>query len=191
MTNTQAHAQRELDVLCSLYPDPDDQPTIKEFIPEILSLCEKFGLSGQSGGSAPYTARALSQAVEKLCLQETICPLTGRNDEWVFHDHGTNSMFQNNREGAVFKVDKDSRAYYLDAIIWKGEDEGDQFTGTVEKITSRQYIKSFPFTPKRFYIDVYRVPYFEDGFHNKNGDVYRIKDKKQLKKVFAYYDKYE
>lgn len=203
MTNTQSHAQRELDILCSLYPDPDNPPIIKEFIPEILALCEKFGQSGQSGGSAPYTAKAISDAVKKLCLQETICPLTGRDDEWMTQ-HMDETMHQNNREGAVFKDGKDGRAYYLDAIIWKGDTEGesgndwDTFTGKVEGVYSRQYVKSFPFKPKRFYIDVTRVP-FNKSIHNTDdavtcgdGDyVYLLKDKKQLDKVFEYYDRFE
>jgi hypothetical protein len=82
MTNTQRYAQRELDILVKS-ASVDDRPIIEEFIPEILALCEKFGKSGQSGGSAPYTATALSHAIKKLCLQESICPITGIEDEWI------------------------------------------------------------------------------------------------------------
>ena len=57
-------AEKELDILIKTTIDA----IIRDFIPEILALCEKFGESGQSGGSAPYTAKAISQAVEKLCL---------------------------------------------------------------------------------------------------------------------------
>ena len=69
MNNTLTHAQRELDILVKSCPDPENRPIIEGFIPEILALVEKFGKSGQSGGSAPYTATAISQAVKKLCLQ--------------------------------------------------------------------------------------------------------------------------
>jgi hypothetical protein len=193
-TNTAKLAERELDILDRLHPDPENPPLIKEFRNEILALCEKFGNSGQSGGSAPFVARALAGSIEKLCLQEPIAPLTGEPGEWIDHE---NNFFQNIRGGAVFKG-SDGRAYYLDAVIFCGEDEGDQFTGRVENITSRQYIKSFPFTPKKFFIDVVRVKY--DPINHAGarvvscgtGDyVYFIKDLMQVKEVFNYYDKYE
>jgi len=197
MTNTQSHAKRELEILFKTTPDA----IIREFETEILALCEKFGQSGQSGGSAPFTAGELSHAIKKLCLQQTIAPLTGEESEW-----GTvaDEINQNNREGAVFK-NGDGRAYYLDAIVWKGVEEYDTFTGGVyiddknfEFIRSSQFVK-FPFKPKTFYIDVVRISitkeeaeirdlhYIEDSF----GDCYYtiIKDPKQLDKVFEYYDK--
>jgi hypothetical protein len=197
MTNTQLHAQKELDILDATVP----YATITPFRKEILALCEAFGNSGQSGGSAPYTASALSQAVKKLCLQQTISPLTGKDSE--YNEVGTD-MYQNNRESAVFKQ-KDGRAYYLDAIVWKGDtwnsdhtrNDWDTFIGTIQGISSRQFIKSFPFKPKTFYIDVTREK-FDESKHNKadavttglDGDVvYTIKDQKQLEEVFEYYDK--
>lgn len=50
---------------------------VTPFAKEILALCEAFGKSGQSGGSVPYTASAISQAVKKLLLREPICDVTG------------------------------------------------------------------------------------------------------------------
>jgi len=199
MTNTQSHAKRELEILFKTTPDA----IIREFETEILALCEKFGQSGQSGGSAPFTAGALSHAIKKLCLQQTIAPLTGEESEWGTVADGFN---QNNREGAVFK-NGDGRAYYLDAIVWKGDtwnsdktsNDWDTFTGTIQGISSRQFIKSFPFKPKTFYIDVTREK-FDATKHNKSdavttgldGDVvYSIKDMKQLDEVFEYYDKFQ
>ena len=79
MTNTKSHAIRELEILEKTTPDA----IISPFKNEIIALCHKFGESGQSGGSAPYTASAISQAVKKLMMQETIAPLTGSDDEWV------------------------------------------------------------------------------------------------------------
>lgn len=189
MTNTQNHAKRELEILAKTTPDA----LVNEFVPEILAVCEAFGNSGQSGGSAPYTARALAKAIETLCLQKTIAPLTGEEEEW-----GTvaDDLNQNNREGAVFR-NGNGRAYYLDAIVWQGEDDWDAFTGSVEGIMSRQYIKAFPFKPKTFRVNVYRVPYdkdkhkVSDSVSCGSGDfVYFIKDKKQLDEVFEYYDLY-
>lgn len=226
MTNTQSYAQRELGILVKFCTDPDNRPIIEPFIPEILALCEKFGNSGQSGGSAPYTATALSQAIKKLCLQEPIMPMTGIDDEWVDvsrYGDGSNAsdeiLYQNRRCGGLFK-NRNGRCWYLDAIVWKGDTEGesgndwDTFTGNVEGFLSRQYVKSFPFTPKTFYIEVTReqlpddwteepfiegkewydtAEYERTGIKNwhKNNYRYIIKDRSQLDRVFKYYDRYD
>ena len=119
-------------------------------------------------------------------------------------------VYQNKRCSALFKNGKNAKAHYLDAIVWKGEEEWDKFTGSVytygtkgggyELITSRQHVKEFPFKPKTFYIDVVQIPiskekaeqrnlhYIEDSF----GECYYtiVKDPKQLEKVFEYYDKF-
>lgn len=190
MTNTQRYAQRELEILVKSATDPNNRPIIEPFIPEILALCEKFGKSGQSGGSAPFTAAALSQAIKKLCLQESICPITGLPEEWVNVRHlgvGGGPEFQNTRCSALFKNGTDGRAWYLDAIVWKGNKTGN-FTGSVwvngERISSHQYVKKFPFTPKTFYIDVIDKEVSKD-----NWDHY-LKEPKQLMSVFRYYDRY-
>ena len=203
MTNTQKFAKQELDILAATVPDAIVTP----FAKEILALCEAFDKSGQSGDSAPYTATAISKAVKKLLLQEPICDVTGHESEWVdVGEMGDGSiLYQNNRCSALFKDGTESKAYYLDAIVWKGVEEYDTFTGRVyiddkdfELIGSSQFLK-FPFKPKTFYIDVIRVPiskeeaeqrdlhYIKDSF----GECYYtiLKDPKQLDKVFEYYDK--
>lgn len=195
MTNTQSHAKRELDILVKSSTDPGNRPIIEEFIPEILAICEKFGKSGQSGGSAPFTAQALSHAIKTLCLQETICPLTGEDNEWVdVSEFSDGVLYQNNRESAVFK-DENGRAYYIDAIIkrtskghcysgrfWISKE--DQLTGNRDlMVDKRGYIKSFPFTPKTFYIDVTEEEVAKDDW-----EMYLI-DPKQLEEVYKYYDK--
>ena len=201
MTNTQEFAIQELDILAATVSDA----IITPFRNEILALCEAFGKSGQSGGSAPMTATAISKAVKSLLLQEPICDVTGHESEWVKLDYDDELSYQNTRCSAIFKRN-DDKAYYLDAIVWKGEEDWDTFTGLVyiddkdfELIGSRQYVR-FPFKPKTFYIDVLRVPiskseaekrnmhFIEDG----NSECYYsiLKDKKQLNAVFKYYDKY-
>ena len=77
MTNTQKFAKQELDILAATVPDA----IVTHFAKEILALCEAFGRSGQSGGSAPMIASAISQAVKKLMLQEPICDVTGHENE--------------------------------------------------------------------------------------------------------------
>lgn len=202
MTNTQKFAKQELDILAATVPDA----IITPFAKEILALCETFGKSGQSGGSAPYTATAISKAIKKLLLQEPICDITGHENEWVdvCKISGSSIMYQNNRCSALFKDGIENKAYYLDAIVWKGEEDNDTFTGKVyiddkdfELIGSSQFVK-FPFKPKTFYIDVIRVPitkeeakirkyYIEDRFNECYYNI--LKDPKQLIKVFKYYDK--
>lgn len=90
-------------------------------------------------------------------------------------------MYQNSRCSSLFKDGIENEAYYLNAIVWKGEEDFDTFTGRVyvddanfELIGSSQVVK-FPFKPKTFYIDVIRIPilkteaedrglhYIEDG----------------------------
>lgn len=196
MTNSKSHAKRELELLEKTTPDAIVTP----FKNEILALCEAFGKSGQSGGSAPFTATAISQAVKKLMMFETLAPLTGEDSEWVdmseYNDGET--MFQNNRDSRVFKNGKDGQAYFIEAIVFDG-DIGGRFTGNRsvthngENIGSRQYIKEFPFIPKTFYVDVidHRWADKEEKTPDKNGDwwTHSIKDENQLNEVFEYYDK--
>jgi len=194
MSNTKSFAERELDILVKSNTDPENRPIIEGFIPEILALCEKFGRSGQSGGSAPYTAQALSSAIKKLCLQEPICPITGIDEEWV-DITGLNDnkpMFQNSRCYGLFKDEK-GEVKYVDAIVKRTQknftysgsfwlNKKDYLTGNKDlKITSSQYIKGFPFTPKTFYIDV-----IEEEVAPDDWEMY-LKDKSQLDEVFEYY----
>ena len=83
MNNTKAHAQLELRVLYENNKGKEDELLIGEFFPEILAICEKFGDSGQSGGSAPYVAKHLAFIIEKLCLQKPISPISGIPEEWT------------------------------------------------------------------------------------------------------------
>lgn len=219
MTNTQRHAERELEILFKSTPDA----IVKPFKKEILDICEAFGKSGQSGGSAPYIARALSETIRKLCLQETIAPITGEEHEWndVSARGDGRDTYQNNRQSAIFKEGKEGKPYYLDAIIWRGQydwDKGtdkwnDTYSGSAsyngETFLSRQHIKKFPFEPITFYIDVVREilpedwteePFIEWDYYEGEGEnkvrkteKYRniIKDPEQLKEVFEYYNKFE
>lgn len=189
-TNTARYAERELSILSQSLTNPDNRPIIEPFRDEILALCEKFGKSGQSGGSAPYTASALSQAIKKLCLQEPICEITGLPEEWVDMTHMSHreTIFQNTRCSPLFKIG-DGKCYYLDAIVWKTQ-KGVTWSGTAirndgSKIRSRQFVKSFPFKPKTFYIDVIETEIAPDDWE------FHVKNERQLKSVFKYYDLYQ
>lgn len=130
---------------------------------QILELLDLFAEHGHSGSSAPYAINLFT----KLAKFEPIAPIQGTDDEWADVE---NDMFQNKRLSSVFKYGKLGTPYYIDAIVWKDE-SGACFTGSVEGIKSSQSI-SFPFLPKRIYIDVI-----------EKDDDYIIKDREQLEEV--------
>jgi len=178
-TKTASFAERELNILLENNKDL----LIEEFVPEILSLAEKFGQSGQSGGSAPFTASALAETIKKLCLQQPISPIRNVDEDWNEVGFGFKNVFQNNRCYALFKEGKE-RPYYLDAIVWKDQDgmtwSGSAILENGERVLSRQYVKKFPFEPKTFIVDI-----------TDTKEDFIIKDPKQLDEVFKYYDKFE
>jgi hypothetical protein len=194
-SNTATHAEIELDILGKTVTDSIVYP----FKDEIIALCDKFGKSGQSGGSAPFTATALAQAIKKLCLQEPITEITGIDEEWVSVAEYMDGkdIYQNKRESAIFRIGKDGRAYYLDAIVFKDQD-GHTFTNSspdavfgnfllrtdyvVSTVGSAQYIKNFPFKPKTFYIDVISKETKKDWWEHE------VKDHNKVTDVFNYYD---
>lgn len=201
MTNTQKFAKQELEILEKTVPNAIAIP----FKDEILALCEAFGKSGQSGGSAPMTATILSKTIKNLLLQEPVCEITDADVEWNELDYDDEVKYQSKRCSALFK-NKNNKAYYLYAVVWKGVEDWDTFTGGVyvddknfEFIRSRQYVR-FPFKPKTFYIDVVRVPVSKKDAEEKklhfiedrNNECYYsiLKNPKQLESVFKYYDKY-
>lgn len=183
---TASHAERELEILLKTVKDP----IIGPFKKELIALCDSFGRSGQSGGSAPFTASALAHAVKTLCMQQPICDITGIDEEWndVSEMNGGKTLYQNNRCSAVFKEEGGS-AYYVDAVVFKNQ-YGNTFTsgGGVSlpdgsRLGSGHYIKKFPFKPKTFYIDVIDVETKKDWWESS------VKNVNQLKAVFKYYDR--
>lgn len=198
------HFERELTILRSSVEKPKEEGgelLINDFIPEIRMIIDKFAKQGHSGSSAPFYAGALSRTIKNTLLFKPLSPITGEEDEWndtgeTLNKGEKNEMYQNKRLSAVFKDGKEGKPYYLNAIVWQGEEEYDTFTGHVEGISSKQYIK-LPFQPKTFYIDV--VKDFDINKYPENEVVegrdgkyvYRLKDKNQLKEVFEYYDRYE
>jgi hypothetical protein len=195
------HFEEELKILEKTV-DPteeDNDLIIRDYIPAIREILKIAAKQGHSGMSIQYYAASIANTIKNALLLKPLSPLTGEDSEWVIHD--CDGMYaQNNRNSAIFKDEKDSKPYFLDAIIFQGEDEYDTFSGSVGGISSRQYIKSFPFTAKTFYIDVYRELY--DPKKHGEGDgvevsvcgdgdyVYFIKDEKQLDEVWEYYDRF-
>lgn len=176
-------------------------PIIGPFKAEILAIVKKFEQSGQSGGSAPFTAGAISDAIKKLCLEKPICDITGIDEEWN-ECSLSKGVFQNNRLTSVFKDGKNNKAHFLNAIVFKGQNGGCFTTGGSvnlkdgSKIGSSHYIKDFPFKAKTFYIDVVETEWRKDKETGKltkedGGGWWTsiVKDESQLKEVFEYYDR--
>ena len=191
------HAKKEF-LHAGYKPIEEEEDGPNKWIQEnVLELLEVFAKQGHSGSSANYAVSCFS----KLALQKPLTSIKCTDDEWNDVSKATDGreMFQNNRLSSVFKEGNDGKPYYLDAIVWQGEDDYDAFTGSVEKVCSRQYIK-LPFTPKTFYIDVTRELYDKEKHKGRedevvscgNGDyVYSIKDREQLKEVFEYYEEFK
>lgn len=242
-TNAYGFARLELEVLAEVEPD-SPMLAVKD---QILELCEAFGNSGQSGGSAPYVARAVAEevavamssgvvlemvrgrdsvhlgmageisalcdglrlagvggvrrvcdALVKLFLFEPLTQVTGVDSEWadVSHLGDGQSLYQNRRCPAVFKKGRHGTAYYLDAMVkrdgrgvcwtgWCWLSREDYLAGDRDRqVGSKGYIKSFPFEPKTFYVDVVDVEVAKDDWESF------VKDPLQLDEFWEYYDRY-
>jgi hypothetical protein len=159
----------------------------------VMELIELFSKQGHSGMSAPMVAGLF----HKLANYEPLQPITGRDEEWsdVSNLGDGKPWYQNKRCSALFKDGKDGKPYYIDAIIkrdqrgitWSGMawlNGEDWLNGDRTKMVGRKaYIKSFPFTPKTFYIDVRDVEVAKDDWESF------IVDPSQLDEVWEFYDK--
>lgn len=200
----------ELDRLLKKANDEGSNLLIAEFVPEIEALVDKFGQSGQSGGSAPFTAGAIISVIKKMLAHEPLGDgIYCTDDEWndisgpSCEPEGT--TYQNNRLSSVFKEERDGKPYYLDAIVFKSVGKNYTFTsggvgtteGSDETVGSSQYIKSLPFQPKSFTIDVHEKEYkkLKDGtlVEEPGGGWWEswLADPKQLDEVWEYYDRRE
>jgi len=145
MSNLLKHAERELSLIG--YDGKDEYNNMAKAA--IMELLSTFANQGHSGFSANY----VTDVFNKLARFETLSPLTGEENEWndVTEMSGDRkTLFQNNRNSAVFK--DDTGCYYINACLWI-EDNGNTYANK----KSRGYIKSFPFTPKTFYVKVDKV----------------------------------
>jgi len=158
----------------------------------VMELVEKFAEQGHSGGSAPLVISLFS----KVADFKPLGPITGEDKEWS-NEITKNDLYQNKRLSSLFKEGKDGKPYYIDAIVFKGQN-GSSFTGNSVKLKdgstlrSRQFVK-LPFTPKTFYIDVIETEWAdkEEKVKKEGGGWWTsiVKDETQLEEVFQYYDK--
>lgn len=186
-SNAKSYAQEEIERVVKQARKEGDKALIEDFVPEMLALIDKFGHSGQSGGSAPYTAGAIVGALKKLLMFQPISPVTDEDEDWS-DSLGDGTVLQNKRCSALFKQEKNGRPYYIDAIVWRTPKDM-TYTGTAfngkDKVFSRQYVKKFPFEPKTFTIDVDEKEVKPDDWE------FYVKDPKQLDEVFDYYDEFK
>jgi hypothetical protein len=160
----------------------------------VMELMELFSKQGHSGYSAPLVAGLF----KKLVDNQPLTGITGKDEEWgEVSDYGYDKQpwYQNKRCSAIFKDGKDGKPYYIDALIkkdqrgicWSGMawlSEEDYKTGDRSKMVGKKgYIKSFPFVPKTFYIDVKDVEVAPDDWESF------VVDPSQLDEVWEYYDK--
>lgn len=139
-SNLIKHAKRELEVMGYDLNEKEENPN-KWICENILELLEVFSKQGHSGSSAPYCISLFT----KLANFEPVCPLTGNDDEW--NEVGDN-LYQNKRCSHVFKKDKNGVAYDIEGKIFR-ESDGCCYTSKDSCVDV-----TFPYTPKREYIDV-------------------------------------
>jgi len=184
------HAKTELQIAGLFDNDSDYDGAIGE---AVMELIEVFSKQGHSGMSASYVI----DIFEKLANYKPLMGITGKDEEWGdVKDYGNGEpWYQNKRCSAIFKDGKNGKPYYIDALIKKSENgtcwsgmawlsEEDYKSGDRSKMVGKKaYIKSFPFTPKTFYIDVKDVEVAKDDWESF------VVDPSQLDEVFNYYDR--
>lgn len=142
--NTVRHAEREFLAAGYIPLDQEQEDGPNKWIQEnVLELLEVFSRQGHSGFSAPYAV----DVFRKLAMHEPLVPLSGADDEWNEVGEG---VFQNNRCSHVFK-DKDrfnGQAYDINGRIFR-EPDGACYTSGDSCVPV-----TFPYTPKREYVDV-------------------------------------
>ncbi len=182
-SNLYKKAKLEFEVLEGL----KDKPLVLEFKNEILDLVNQFGAKKDT--TYRHT-EVLSNTIQYLLNGTPLTPVTGEKTEW----EAIGNYYTNKRCDGLKKESIKSPAYYDAAIIFKIENTNTVFTGNVEGLTSTQKV-NFPFTPRSFYVEVYREQY-DIRKHGADAKVYQegqtsftyfIKDKKQLKEIWEYY----
>ena len=138
MSNLIQHAEREFRALG--YDQESEDGMNKMMMDCVFELLNVFSKQGHSGFSASHCIGLF----EKLARFEPLCPLTGKEEEWV---HVWDKLWQNNRCGRVF-LDESGQAYDIDGQIFR-EPNGSTFTN----IDSRVPV-TFPYTPTSVYVDV-------------------------------------
>lgn len=179
--------KHEFDIIRRENPDA----IILGYEKEIKAILLKHGREGHSGGSVGAYVSIISSVIKKLCLFEPIAPITDNPEDWFTTDPDE-KIFQHRRLSSLFK--EGDTVIYLDAIEFHVVGEEFNFGGSVTlengtRLRSSQKIKGFPFTLKKFQLDLYEIPETDnDGNVIKGSNVYKIANPAQLKDIAEYYD---
>jgi len=174
MSNLINHAKEELTIAGLFDKDADYGGALAESVMELIEVFSKQGHSGHS-------ASMVSNLFDKLSRFKPISPLTGKDDEWV---EITDGMFQNKRNGAVFKDGNDGKAYFIDAYI-KRTPNGHCWSGCLNLKDGRSirkcYIKDFSQMP------TITINVLEKEVSRDDWEMW-IEDETQLEKLAKHYD---
>jgi hypothetical protein len=137
----QAFAREEMTRAGLFDADSDYDGMLGEAVMKMIDVFADEGHSGFSAGMA-------ISIFEKVARYQPLSPLTGEDDEWMDiadqNDGGT--LYQNKRCSHVFK--DDNGAYDIDGKVFR-EPSGACFTSRDSRVPV-----TFPYTPKREYVDV-------------------------------------
>lgn len=136
MGNLQDFARKELELAGFFDKDSMYAGMLGE---AVMKLIDVFSDEGHSGTSASITVNAF----ERVARFEPLTPLTGEDDEW---NEVTEGMLQNKRCSHVFK--KDGRAYDSEGRVFR------QASGSCFLSRDSFVDITFPYVPKREYVDV-------------------------------------
>ena len=144
-SNMELHALREFKALSYIPLDQPQEDGPNTWMQDnVIELIRVFSKQGHSGFSAPYAIELFA----KLAKFEPACPLTGDESEWTNVSEWSDGivMWQNKRCSHVFR--DETGCYDIDGRIFRDPDGG-----CYTNRDSRVYI-TFPYSPKREYIDV-------------------------------------
>ncbi|WP_441235623.1 hypothetical protein [Bradyrhizobium sp. 930_D9_N1_4] len=136
MSNLELHARKEMEIAGLFAKDSDYGGMLGDAVMKMVKVFADEGHSGFSAGMA-------ISIFEKVARFEPLSPLTGADDEWM--EVGENT-WQNVRCSHVFK--NADGAYDIEGKIFR-EPDGCCFTSYDSRVPV-----TFPYTPKREYVDV-------------------------------------
>lgn len=141
----------------------------------VLQLIETFTKQKNSKKETEKIKLLFNKLVDFQQLSE----ITGEETEWLEISKNT---YQNKKLKTLFK--QKDKSYFVNAIIWETQDHQEIFAGIAKtkdgkEISCRQVVKSFPFVPKTFRIEVENI--LGDLLITNQGE-------KELEEVFSYYD---
>ncbi len=166
--------------------DKLEQETYNVLKEDILSICEKFDDTGQSGFSAPLMAGIVADVTRKLMLGIMINLVTDENVNWSEFRQEKGS-YQSKTLSSLFK-DGDNISYNYgfswclnNDSCWNGTAYA-KIEGIIYKFKSGIDGIKLPFMPKTFHISV---------DEEVNGDLCKfwVKDIDELKKGLEYYNR--